>query len=273
MRSSSLLFTTTTRFFFFFFSTACLDVCHNNKPGVVLGFSVTTPPRPHQHHDEPAITQVQEENLGVAVVDRRRALQSGILASATIAAGGTTTLFPPTASARTPGSSDVKEAVCQIRDAAADLRKLQADWSLYSVIDAEGRAGSTDGARRILGGIAPQAGTAAIAAAQQTPLYRIDVAFVTIRRAAIDAADDDGGGSNDDSWAGALDLDAFEELADKIQYYVQKADGNFYSIVFASKGTRMIQDILTETKSLVTAGIADLDAMIVLLQEAGAPGL
>jgi hypothetical protein len=99
-------------------------------------------------------------------------------------------LLPLSAQARAPGSKDVSEAVAQIQDAAQDLRKLQSEWSLYTVIDPEGRAGSTDGARRILGGIAPQAGDAAIAVAKKTPLYRIDVAFKTVRTAALEASVD-----------------------------------------------------------------------------------
>lgn len=166
--------------------------------------------------------------------------------------------------ARAPGSTDVVEAIMQIRDASLDLRKLDNDWSLYSVIDDEGRAGSTDGARRILGGIAPQAGSAAIEVPKKTPLYRIDVAFVTVRKAALE---------DDSGWTNNLDLDQFEELAERILYEVQKADGNFYSVLFAAKGTRMINDIFIETRKLVKQGISDLDEMLGLLKDAGAPGL
>jgi len=145
------------------------------------------------------------------------------------------------------------------------LKQLENDWSIYAIIDAEGRAASTDGARRILGGIAPQAGSAAIDTANKTPLYRIDVAFVTVRKAVLE---DDAG-----RWTSSFDLDRFEELADRIIYETQKADGNFYSVLFAAKGTRMIDDIFTETKSLVKQGIVDLEEMILLLKAAGAPGL
>lgn len=173
---------------------------------------------------------------------------------------------PKAAFARAPGSRDLFEAVEQIRDAARDLRKLQDDWALYSVIDDEGRAGSTDGARRVLGGIAPQAGTAAIEAAKKTPLYRIDVAFVTVRKAALEG--------DEEEWAAAnLDLDRFEDLAERILYEIQKADGNFYSVLFAAKGTAMIRDIFVETRSLIKQGISDFDQMLGLLKEAGAPGL
>lgn len=74
------------------------------------------------------------------------------------------------AKARTPGSSDLQEAVEQIRDAAVALKGLQQDWSKYAIIDAEGRAGNIDAARRILGGVAPQRGAAAIEVAKKTPL-------------------------------------------------------------------------------------------------------
>eukprot|EP00568_Trieres_chinensis_P005055 CAMPEP_0183299190 /NCGR_PEP_ID=MMETSP0160_2-20130417/5991_1 /TAXON_ID=2839 ORGANISM="Odontella Sinensis, Strain Grunow 1884" /NCGR_SAMPLE_ID=MMETSP0160_2 /ASSEMBLY_ACC=CAM_ASM_000250 /LENGTH=184 /DNA_ID=CAMNT_0025461383 /DNA_START=55 /DNA_END=609 /DNA_ORIENTATION=- len=177
-----------------------------------------------------------------------------------------TIMFPGSSLARAPGSNDISASVRQIRDAADDLRKLEQDWSQYAVIDAEGRAGSTDGARRILGGIAPQAGSAAIDVAKKTPLYRIDVAFVTVRRSFLE--DDNGA-----SWVASLDLERFEELADRITYETQKADGNFYSVLFAAKGTRMINDIFVETKNLVRQGIIDLDEMLGLLKEAGAPEL
>lgn len=135
------------------------------------------------------------------------------------------------------------------------------------MIDAEGRAGSTDGARRILGGIAPQAGSAAIDAAKNTPLYRIDVAFVTVRKAVLED------GEQNQQWTGNLDLELFEELADRIIYETQKADGNFYGVLFAQKGTKMINDIFMETLQLVKQGTKDLEDMVQLLKESGAPDI
>ena len=76
--------------------------------------------------------------------------------------------FVPAAAARTPGSEDVLEAIIQIKDAAAALRKLRSEWDQYAVIDGEGRAGNIDAARRILGGVAPQRGDAAIEVAKAT---------------------------------------------------------------------------------------------------------
>lgn len=180
----------------------------------------------------------------------------------------TTLLFPASPSlARAPGSKDIVASIQQIQDAADSLRHLVNDdkWSQYTVIDTEGRAGSTDGARRILGGIAPMAGSAAINAAKNTPLYRIDVAFVTVRKAILED-------NADEKWTAAMDLDRFEELADRIIYNTQKADGNFYSVLFAQKGTKMINDIFIETKTLVKQAIMDFDEMIKLLENASAPG-
>ena len=181
------------------------------------------------------------------------------------------------AEARTPGSKDVTASIQQIVDAKASLQQLEKDFdSVYAIIDDEGRAKSTDAARRILGGIAPQAGAVAIDVAKNTPLYRIDVAFVSIRQAVLQSpttptASATATGAADESWTDKLDLDRFEELADRLIYETQKADGNFYSVLFAMKGTTMIQDIFRETKSLVQQGIADLDEMIQLLKVAGAP--
>ena len=169
--------------------------------------------------------------------------------------------------ARVPGSADITEAVQQIRDAAQDLRKLQQDWGIYATIDSEGRAGNnTAGARRILGGIAPQAGQAAIEVAKVTPLYRIDGAFSAIRKAAIDSDDVN-------SWGYRLDLTSFEEIAERVLFEIQKADGDFYGVSFASKGTTQINGIYTEAKAQVDRGALDLEEMIKLLKNAGAPGL
>uniref|UniRef100_A0A7S2MF25 Uncharacterized protein n=1 Tax=Helicotheca tamesis TaxID=374047 RepID=A0A7S2MF25_9STRA len=175
---------------------------------------------------------------------------------------------PLPASARTPGSKDVTEAITQIQDAARDLKQLQQNWSQYATIDAEGRAGSTDAARRILGGIAPQSGAAAIEVAKSTPLYRIDGAFALIRTKALDDAPADDGG-----WADALDLTTFDELADRVLFAIQKADGDCYSVLFAAKGTKQISGIFSEAKGQVDQGVMDLEKMVALLKDAGAPGL
>lgn len=179
-------------------------------------------------------------------------------------------LFPDNSFARAPGSKDVVASIQQIQDGAQSLKMLLTDWEDYASIDGEGRARSTDGARRILGGIAPQAGAAAIDAAKNTPLYRIDVAFVTVRKAVLEGSDNN---DKETAWRDKLDLERFEELADRVIYGTQKADGNFYSVLFAMKGTTMIADIFLETKKLVQQDIDDLDNMVRLLQEAGAPGV
>jgi len=111
-------------------------------------------------------------------------------------------------------------------------------------------------------------GAAAIESATKTPLYRIDVAFVTIRKAALEED-----GSDALKWAADLDLERFEELADRVVYETQKADGNFYGVLFAQKGTKMIEDIFGETRGLVRQGVVDLEEMMKLLSDARAPGL
>ena len=174
--------------------------------------------------------------------------------------------------ARTPGSNDVVASLAQIKDASVSLKNLllENNWSDVASIDEEGRARSTDVARRVLGGIAPQAGTVAIDVAQNTPLYRIDVAFISIRKAVLLSEENDDG-SNGSNWTSKVDLETFEELADRIVYSINKADGNFYSVLFAMKGTTMINDIFKETKQLLQQTIVDFDTMISLLQDAGAP--
>ena len=180
-----------------------------------------------------------------------------------------TTIATTAASARTPGSTDANEAIQQIKEGRMALQSLLENFDTYAQIDPEGRAKSTDDARRILGGIAPQGGSVAIEVAKATPLYRIDGAFAAIRKAILDADDS----SSSSAWALNMDLFAFEEVADKLVYEIQKADGDFYGVLFASKGTTMIRDIFIEAKSLIKQGIADFDTMLLMLKEAGAPGV
>jgi hypothetical protein len=211
----------------------------------------------------PVAKVLEVDGLSVSSCDinRRRAVRRVVAHSASTIAS--LLVVPSSSLARAPGSKDISASVEQIQDAAQDLRKLERDWGQYAIIDAEGRAGSTDGARRVLGGIAPQAGSAAIVAAKSTPLYRIDVAFITVRKAVLEDSEE---------WTTTFDLERFEELADRLVYEIQKADGNFYGVLFAAKGTKMINDIFVETKNLVQQGIIDLEEMTSMLKEAGAPG-
>lgn len=199
--------------------------------------------------------------------NRRVAISKIVTTAAGITSAGTTLSFVHPASARAPGSGNTTEAVQQIRDAARDLRRLQSDWNLYASVTEEGMAGNnTAGARRILGGIAPQAGVTAIEVAKVTPLYRIDGAFSVVRKAAIDAEDTN-------SWSFRLDLATFEEVAERVLFAVQKADGDFYGVNFAAKGTVQVLGIYKEAKVQVDRGTIDLDKMVELLRDAGAPGL
>uniref|UniRef100_A0A7S3VFN3 Uncharacterized protein n=1 Tax=Chaetoceros debilis TaxID=122233 RepID=A0A7S3VFN3_9STRA len=204
--------------------------------------------------------QSSQSSTELSAINRRQMLSAITVSSVSAAC----VLAPLTASARAPGSKDICASLLQIRDASTSLQNLLEpnNWNQYTVIDGEGRAGSTDGARRILGGIAPQSGMAAIDAAKKTPLYRIDVAFVTVRKAVLEGSD---------AWTESFDLDRFEELADRVVYNVSKSDGNFYSVLFAMKGGKMIEDIFVETRGLVKQGVGDLEEMIGLLKSAGAP--
>jgi hypothetical protein len=160
----------------------------------------------------------------------------------------------------------VNEAVQQVKDAAVDLEKLQRDFFNYAVVDEEGRAvtDATVKARRILGGVAPLAGTSAIEVAKATPLYRIDGAFTVIRKACL---------TSDAAWTERFDLVGFEEIAERIQFALQKADGDFYSVQFAAKGTKQINGIYREAKEQVDQGVVDFDQMLSMLKEAGTPGM
>jgi len=196
--------------------------------------------------------------------DRRVALSKIVTAAGTTI--GTLSFVHP-ALARAPGSGDATEAIEQIRDAARDLKRLQRDFDQYATLTDEGMAGdNTAGARRILGGIAPQAGITAIETAKLTPLYRIDGAFSVVRKAAIASEDKN-------SWSFQLDIATFEEVAERVLFAVQKADGDFYGVSFAAKGTTQIKGIYKEAKGSIDKGIIDLDIMLGLLKDVGAPGL
>lgn len=196
------------------------------------------------------------------VCDRRSALAATGMSLLTLF------VTPQGAQARAPGSKDLSEAIQQIRDASRDLQTLERDWDQFAMIDQEGRAvtDATVVARRVLGGVAPLAGASAIAVAKSTPLYRIDGAFSVVKKAYLES-------DSDSDWVSNLDLEAFEELAERILFQVQKADGDLYSVAFASKGTKQISGIYKEAKGQIDQGIVDLDKMIRLLSNAGAPGI
>ena len=180
--------------------------------------------------------------------------------------GGAALLFGAgQVSARTPGSTDVSEAVIQIKQGRDALRGLQQDWRTYACIDREGRACNIDVARKILGGVAPQRGEAAIETAKATPLYRIDGAFKAIRRYALDAGADE--------WGSRLDVEAFVDRSEDIVFALKKTDDSFYGVVFASKGTVQLEGIYKEAKQSVDRCLSDMDAVLAMLKDAKAPGL
>jgi hypothetical protein len=75
--------------------------------------------------------------------------------------------FADPAFGRSPGSLDVEASLQQISTAASTLADLRRNWDSYAVIDAEGRAGDVDRARRVLGGVAPQNKPSS------SPLYKV----------------------------------------------------------------------------------------------------
>ena len=183
----------------------------------------------------------------------RRALVLGVITA------------PTAAQSRTPGSTDLQEALQQIRDGRAALRDLQRDWKTYACIDDEGRACNIDVARKILGGVAPQRGDAAIEVAKKTPLYRIDGAFTAVRKAALVA--------DEDSWVRKLDLETFVDKAEEIVFALKKTDDSFYSVVFASKGSSMLEKIYGEAKQSVDRALDDMSQILALMEQAGAPNV
>ena len=221
---------------------------------VLTGFSM----RSAMRHCRLLLLLLPAAAVGVRLPLGRRAVLCG-------AGFSCSALFAPAAFSRVPGSSDLGEAIQQIRDAASELKRLQRDWSSYAVVDDEGRAGNIDAARRILGGVAPQRGDAAIAVAQATPLYRLDGAFAAVRKNAL-AADDDG------SWGASLDLEEYAEITERIVASLKKTDDNFYSVVYASKGGSQLRKLYGEAKDEVDRTVVDLEGVLTLLQRARVPG-
>ena len=187
----------------------------------------------------------------IASISRRAVLGAG-LASITMPA-----------TARTPGSDDIAEAIEQIVDGRAALSRLQKTWADYACIDKEGRACNIDAARKILGGVAPQRGDAAIEVAKLTPLYRIDGAFAAVRKYALNA--------EDGVWASRLDVEAFVERGEDIVFALKKTDDSFYGVVFASKGSSMLEKIYAEAKTAVDKSLSDFDILLQQLKDAGCP--
>jgi hypothetical protein len=84
-----------------------------------------------------------------------------------------------------------------------------------------------------------------------------------VRKAALDAGPD--------SWPASLDLDRFDEAGERILFAIQKADGDFYSVVFASKGSSQLTQIYKESKAQVDRSVEDFDRILRLLREARSP--
>ena len=77
----------------------------------------------------------------------------------------------------------------------------------------------------------------------------------------------------DDGWGAAVDLDAFLSTTERINLALKKTDDTFYGVVFASKGTTMIQNSYNEAYKEVERSLSDFDTVLRLLGDAKAPGL
>ena len=82
--------------------------------------------------------------------------------------------------------------------------------------------------------------------AQVTPLYRIDGAFNASRyRQRL--------GPGEATWGGNLDFAEKLQRGEDIVFALKKVDDSFYGVVFASKGSTMIENIYKEALSSVDA--------------------
>ena len=101
--------------------------------------------------------------------------------------------------------------------------------------------------------------------AKLTPLYRIDGAFAAVRKCVLN--------SDDSSWASSIDIEEFVELGEEIVRSLKKVDDSFYGVVFASKGSVMLEKIYAEAKQSVDASVVNFETMLGLLRAAKAPGV
>ena len=99
--------------------------------------------------------------------------------------------------------------------------------------------------------------------AKRTPLYRIDGAFAAVRKYALGAPDGD--------WGATLDLEVFVDKGDDIVLALKKADDSFYGVVFASKGSTMLESIYKEAKAAVDKTVKDFDEILTLLRASECP--
>tara|TARA_B110000046_G_C12820254_1_gene325068 strand:+ start:50 stop:289 length:240 start_codon:yes stop_codon:yes gene_type:complete len=75
------------------------------------------------------------------------------------------------------------------------------------------------------------------------------------------------------SCAAQLDVEEFTEKGDSIVFALKKTDDSYYGVVFASKGSSMLEGIYKEAKASVDRSLIEFDEIISLLKEAQAPGV
>ena len=97
---------------------------------LLLAFGLVQPP------PRAAALHLQARILRAALVGCTRNEMHGAGCTRRGLLGACLGMMPAAALARTPGSEDVGEAVQQIEDAAAALKKLRSEWSSVAVIDA-----------------------------------------------------------------------------------------------------------------------------------------
>ena len=75
------------------------------------------------------------------------------------------------------------------------------------------------------------------------------------------------------SWLTSFDIEDFVERSDDIARALKKADDAFYSVTFASKGSGQLTAIYDDAKAGVDLALREFDAVLGLLDRAGAPGV
>ena len=74
-------------------------------------------------------------------------------------------------------------------------------------------------------------------------------------------------------WGARLDIEAFVETGERINFALKKADDSFYGVVFASKGSSQLAGLYSEARKSVNEALRDFDELVGFLRQAGAPGV
>ena len=71
--------------------------------------------------------------------------------------------------------------------------------------------------------------------------------------------------ADDEGWGAKLDVEKFNDRGEAITFALKKADDSFYGVVFASKGSSMLEKIYKEANDAVKSSLEDFETVKKLL--------